>query len=242
MPIKPKSMPPPQALEGVKEESKIGTRTTLDVLNAEQELLDAQIDQVKSQHDRDLAVLQIKAAIGPTDGGQSQAAGRALRSQTPLRGCQEPMGRDSARTMRAIRSRLPLHNIAVTEVMLTEPAARHPASCYRACPRLCCCCAFTASPPMRKQLTHQYGDAIGAVGDAALREGTEAQSPRHRQQLGSACQNGAARHCRAQRRQFLHRQQSRRTTDALILDPTCRPAAIAGPRAHSRRNGAGGLS
>jgi len=47
-----------QALEGVKEESKVGTRTTLDVLNAEQELLDAKIDQVKSQHDRDLAVLQ----------------------------------------------------------------------------------------------------------------------------------------------------------------------------------------
>jgi outer membrane protein len=53
-----------QALEGVKEESKVGTRTTLDVLNAEQELLDARIDQVKSQRDRDFAVLQIKAAIG----------------------------------------------------------------------------------------------------------------------------------------------------------------------------------
>ena len=53
-----------EALKGVREESKIGTRTTLDVLNAEQELLDAQIDQVKSQHDRDLAVLQIKSAVG----------------------------------------------------------------------------------------------------------------------------------------------------------------------------------
>jgi outer membrane protein len=53
-----------EALEGVREESKIGTRTTLDVLNAEQELLDAKIDQVKSQHDRDLAVVQIKSAVG----------------------------------------------------------------------------------------------------------------------------------------------------------------------------------
>jgi outer membrane protein len=53
-----------QALEGIKEESKVGTRTTLDVLNAEQELLDAKIDGVKSQHDRDLAVLQIKSATG----------------------------------------------------------------------------------------------------------------------------------------------------------------------------------
>lgn len=53
-----------EALEGVKEESKVGTRTTLDVLNAEQELLDARIDQIKSQHDRDYAVVQIKAAMG----------------------------------------------------------------------------------------------------------------------------------------------------------------------------------
>jgi outer membrane protein len=53
-----------KALEGVKEENKVGTRTTLDVLNAEQELLDAEIDQVKSQHDRDLAVLQIRQAEG----------------------------------------------------------------------------------------------------------------------------------------------------------------------------------
>jgi outer membrane protein TolC len=53
-----------EALKGVTEESKVGTRTTLDVLNAEQELLDARIDQVKSQHDRDLAILQIKSAVG----------------------------------------------------------------------------------------------------------------------------------------------------------------------------------
>jgi TolC family type I secretion outer membrane protein len=53
-----------EALKGVREESKIGTRTTLDVLNAEQELLDAKTDLAKSQHDRDLAILQIKSAVG----------------------------------------------------------------------------------------------------------------------------------------------------------------------------------
>jgi len=53
-----------QALEGVKEEAKIGTRTTLDVLNAEQELLDAKVDLAKSAHDQDLAIIQIKAATG----------------------------------------------------------------------------------------------------------------------------------------------------------------------------------
>lgn len=52
------------ALEGVKAEANIGTRTTLDILNAEQELLDARIDQAKSQHDKNLAILQIKMAIG----------------------------------------------------------------------------------------------------------------------------------------------------------------------------------
>jgi outer membrane protein len=52
------------ALAGIKEESKVGTRTTLDVLNAEQELLDAKIDEAKSRYDRDMAVLEIQAAIG----------------------------------------------------------------------------------------------------------------------------------------------------------------------------------
>ena len=53
-----------EALKGVREEAKTGTRTTLDVLNAEQELLDAKIDMARSVHDRTLAILQIKAAIG----------------------------------------------------------------------------------------------------------------------------------------------------------------------------------
>jgi len=52
------------ALKGVKIEQKYGTRTTLDVLNAEQEVLDAKVELARSQHDRDLAVLQIKSAIG----------------------------------------------------------------------------------------------------------------------------------------------------------------------------------
>ncbi|MGH6679597.1 MAG: TolC family protein, partial [Bradyrhizobium sp.] len=58
-----------RALEGVREENKVGTRTTLDVLNAEQELLDAEIDQVKSRHDRDIAILQIRQAEGTLTAG-----------------------------------------------------------------------------------------------------------------------------------------------------------------------------
>ncbi len=52
------------ALDGVREESKVGTRTTLDVLNAEQELLDAKVDEAKSRHDHDIALLQLRAATG----------------------------------------------------------------------------------------------------------------------------------------------------------------------------------
>jgi outer membrane protein len=53
-----------KAFEGVKIQARAGARTTLDVLNAEQEWLDARVDLAKSQHDRDLAVIQIAAAIG----------------------------------------------------------------------------------------------------------------------------------------------------------------------------------
>lgn len=52
------------ALQGVKTEARVGSRTTLDVLNAEQELLDAKVDLAKARHDRDYALLEIKSAIG----------------------------------------------------------------------------------------------------------------------------------------------------------------------------------
>ena len=52
------------ALNGVREESRVGTRTTLDVLNAEQELLDAETELAKAKHDAALAIVQIKAAVG----------------------------------------------------------------------------------------------------------------------------------------------------------------------------------
>jgi TolC family type I secretion outer membrane protein len=53
-----------KALEGVKVQARVGTRTTIDELNAEQELLDAKTELTKSEHDRNLAVVQIKASIG----------------------------------------------------------------------------------------------------------------------------------------------------------------------------------
>ena len=58
-----------EALEGVKLEAKFGTRTTLDVLNAQQELVDAQINLARASHDEILSMLQLKAAIGELTAG-----------------------------------------------------------------------------------------------------------------------------------------------------------------------------
>ena len=62
------------ALKGVREESKVGTRTTIDVLNAEQEVLDANVSLAKSEHDRNLAILQIRSAIGELVAGSMALA------------------------------------------------------------------------------------------------------------------------------------------------------------------------
>jgi outer membrane protein len=52
------------ALDNVREEAKSGTRTTLDVLNAEQELIDAQSGIIQAEHDIAVAILQIRSATG----------------------------------------------------------------------------------------------------------------------------------------------------------------------------------
>lgn len=53
-----------EALIGVREESKVGTRTVLDVLNAEQELLDAKVNLARARHDEALAILQMESTQG----------------------------------------------------------------------------------------------------------------------------------------------------------------------------------
>lgn len=52
------------ALEGVREEEKLGSRTTLDVLDAEQETLDAKVALVEATHEVKIQKLQVLAAIG----------------------------------------------------------------------------------------------------------------------------------------------------------------------------------
>ncbi len=52
------------ALNGVREEAKVGQRTTLDVLNAEQTLLNTRVELVQAQHDRVVASYAVLGAMG----------------------------------------------------------------------------------------------------------------------------------------------------------------------------------
>jgi outer membrane protein len=52
------------ALEGVQREAEVGARTVLDVLDAEQELLQSQVDLVTAQRDEVVAAYQLKTALG----------------------------------------------------------------------------------------------------------------------------------------------------------------------------------
>jgi len=52
------------ALKGVRDEAQVGQRTTLDVLNAQQTLLNARANLVISQRDRVVASYAVLAAIG----------------------------------------------------------------------------------------------------------------------------------------------------------------------------------
>ncbi len=52
------------ALDGVRQEATVGSRTTLDILDAEQELLDASVALVGAERDETVAGLNLLAAIG----------------------------------------------------------------------------------------------------------------------------------------------------------------------------------
>ncbi len=52
------------ALEGVEREASVGSRTVLDVLDAEQELLDSRVSYVRAQRDEVVAIYELKSSIG----------------------------------------------------------------------------------------------------------------------------------------------------------------------------------
>lgn len=57
------------ALNGVREEAKVGQRTTLDVLNAQQELLNSRVSLVGAQRDRVVASYAVLSSIGKLSAG-----------------------------------------------------------------------------------------------------------------------------------------------------------------------------
>jgi outer membrane protein len=58
------------ALAGVREEAKVGQRTTIDVLNSQQELLNARTSLVTAQRDRVVASYNVLASIGRLSAGR----------------------------------------------------------------------------------------------------------------------------------------------------------------------------
>jgi outer membrane protein len=68
------------ALSGVREEARVGQRTTLDVLNAQQELLNARVNLIQAQRDRVVASYQVVQAMGRLN---SRALGLAVNHYSP---------------------------------------------------------------------------------------------------------------------------------------------------------------
>ena len=69
------------ALNGVREEARVGQRTTLDVLNAQQTLLNARVALVGAQRDRVVASYAILATIGRLS---ISTLGLAVKEYTPI--------------------------------------------------------------------------------------------------------------------------------------------------------------
>jgi len=69
------------ALTGVREEEKVGQRTTLDVLDAQRELLNSQIGLVSALRDRVVAEYSLNAAIGRMD---AQTLGLSVPYYDPI--------------------------------------------------------------------------------------------------------------------------------------------------------------
>lgn len=68
------------ALEGVIQEAQVGSRTTLDVLDAEQDLLDSQVALVQAERDEYVAAFQLLDAVG---GLNVQTLGLAVEAYNP---------------------------------------------------------------------------------------------------------------------------------------------------------------
>ena len=68
------------ALDGVRQEAAVGSRTTLDVLNAEQLTLNARVNLVKAEHNEVVTAYQLLNAIGKLTPGD---IGLSVKSYDP---------------------------------------------------------------------------------------------------------------------------------------------------------------
>jgi len=78
------------ALDGVRRESEVGSRTVLDVLNAEQEFLQARVNLVAAQHDEMVAEYTLKSAIGQLT---AQSLSLPVEIYDPVKHYQEVRGK-----------------------------------------------------------------------------------------------------------------------------------------------------
>ena len=81
------------ALNGVREEARVGQRTTLDVLNAQQDLVNARVALVTAQRDRVVASYTVLAATGAPFAADSGAQDPGLRPDDALSSDPRCLGR-----------------------------------------------------------------------------------------------------------------------------------------------------
>lgn len=62
------------ALDGVEQEAQVGARTVLDILDAEQELVNAQVELVTAQSDEVISAFELKRAVGELSATRLQLA------------------------------------------------------------------------------------------------------------------------------------------------------------------------
>ena len=93
------------ALNGVREEARVGQRTTLDVLNAQQELVNARVALVTAQHDRVVASYTLLAAVGGLSMQHSASTSRSTirrcitsKSAMPGSACAAPTADSASKT------------------------------------------------------------------------------------------------------------------------------------------------
>ena len=82
-PRRHRSRRPRWRLTGVREEARVGQRTTLDVLNAQQELLNARVNLITAQRDRVVSSYAVVAGDRASDAAQPRP--QRSRSRAPRR-------------------------------------------------------------------------------------------------------------------------------------------------------------